>query len=647
VEGARHWVPRAKGLSNRGEQGWRFRGRVQALRRITDWLTRSAADYRVLVVTGAPGAGKSAVLARVVTTADRSFHELMPSGDTGVKAEVGSVSCAVHASGKSALEVAVEIAAAAWARPPAEPEDLVLILSKALSRAAGRFSVVIDALDEAVSPAEARAIINAVVVPLAETCAGVRVIVGTRPRDDEGDLLGWFGPAFDLVDLDTPEFFRDKDLADYALACLQLQGTEGPYARKEVARPLAEAIARAAKQNFLIAGLVARTHGLHDKKTADPARLRPVSSVRAALEGYLKRLTGVGRLPASRLLTALAFAEAPGLTAELWKLAVEALPPRNVNEEWPVQVHAGQLGAFARSSAANFLVETSDETSTDGSGGPSYGLFHQALGEALLAARGETSDRVKDERALTQAFLAVGRDAEWRHAPAYLLRSLSAHAASAQMIDELLADDAFLLHSDLRRLVPLADNAVSPEGRRRGRLLRFTPQALGAAPAERAALFSVTEALDDLGSSYRSDQWRAPYKALWANARPRLAHTYLKGHYGQVKAVCGVSVDGMTLVATAGADHTVRLWNPRTGEQVEILNGHRDRVNTLCVVTCDDNAQLASGSDDGTVRLWNLRTGQEVRELRAEGDWRGRGSPGWVKAVCEVRGGSRKPEAAC
>jgi hypothetical protein len=90
--------------------------------------------------------------------------------------------------------------------------------------------VIIDALDEAATPAQARAIIDQVVLPLAETCsdAGAQVVVGTRRRDGGGDLLGRFGGALESIDLDDPEYFAADDLAAYALACLQLAGDERP-----------------------------------------------------------------------------------------------------------------------------------------------------------------------------------------------------------------------------------------------------------------------------------------------------------------------------------------------------------------------------------------------------------------------------------
>jgi len=129
------------------------------------------------------------------------IRALLPPGDTGVLASAGSVSCAVHAKGKTALEVAEEIARAASARLPGDPQDLAPAIREALSgRPGSRFSVIIDALDEAAGPAQTRAIIDAVVLPLAETCAdaGAQVVVGTRRHDDGGDILRRFVscPAF-------------------------------------------------------------------------------------------------------------------------------------------------------------------------------------------------------------------------------------------------------------------------------------------------------------------------------------------------------------------------------------------------------------------------------------------------------------------
>ena len=278
-EGVRHWRPRARGVSIESERGYRFRGRTVALGQIAGWLDRPEPDRRVLVITGSPGVGKSAVLGRIVTTADNTVRAWLPPGDEAACASVGSVSCAVHAKAKTALEVAEEIARAASARLPEDTGDLVPAIREALEERGGRrFNVIIDALDEAASPAQARAIIDRVVLPLAETCSdiGAQVVVGTRRRDDAGDLLSRFGGALAAINLDDAEYYAEEDLAAYTLACLQLAGDErpgNPYLDDVLAATLASRIASMADRNFLIAGLIARSHGLHDKKAADPKHL--------------------------------------------------------------------------------------------------------------------------------------------------------------------------------------------------------------------------------------------------------------------------------------------------------------------------------------------------------------------------------------
>lgn len=248
-EGVRHWRPRARGVRIDSERGYRFRGRTAALTRIVQWLDRPDPDRRVLVVTGSPGVGKSAVLGRIITTADGAIRNSLPASDKAVRASLRSVSCAVHAKAKTALEVAKEIARAASAELPREASDLAPAIREALTeRIDRRFNVIIDALDEAASPTQAREIIEMVALPLAETCAdiGAQVVVGTRRRDGGGELIGRFGRALAELDLDTPEYFAEEDLFAYSLACLQLVGDErpsNPYSNKTLAIPVARRIA--------------------------------------------------------------------------------------------------------------------------------------------------------------------------------------------------------------------------------------------------------------------------------------------------------------------------------------------------------------------------------------------------------------------
>ncbi|MFE5690640.1 trypsin-like peptidase domain-containing protein, partial [Streptomyces sp. NPDC056512] len=611
-ESGRHWRPRARGVSTDAERGFRFRGRTAALEKIRDWISTPLQDRRqVLVVTGSPGVGKSAVLGRVVTTADAQIAKALPADDSAVRSHIGSVACAVHARDKTAVEVAREIATAASAALPGQVRELPDLLRARLQEdERGIFCVVIDALDEASTPEDARQILQTAVA-LSETCADldVRVVVGSRRVDDAGDLLTSYARSLHVVDLDEPEFFAREDLVAYALATLQLVGDEradNPYHDTATAMKVSERIADMAQGNFLIAGLVARSHGMHDQQAIPVEYLQYTVTVETALREYLTRLPDVGGANAEALLTALAYAESPGLPPRLWRAVVHALTEHWVDEQ--------DLKTFARSAAANFLVEASDAATSTGG----FRLFHQALNEALLRHRTGTTSTQEDERSIARALIRGAND-QWATAPGYVLRSLPGHAVRGGIIDELLADDTYPLHADLRRLVPAAKAALSQAGRARARLLRKTPQALEAGANERLALFTVTEAREQLGCSYRNqvNDTTTPYHAKWAVGAPHAEDIVLEGHTGWINALCPVPLGERMLLASAGNDHTIRLWDPDTGEALRVLAGHAGPVRTITTVTNARGTLLASGGSDHTLRLWDPATGLHIRTIDA------------------------------
>lgn len=69
----------------------------------------------------------------------------------------------------------------------------------------------------------------------------------------------------------------------------------------------------------------------------------------------------------------------------------------------------------------------------------------------------------------------------------------------------------------------------------------------------------------------------------------------------------------MSVLASAGADALIKIWNLDTGKEKMTLSGHAGMINSLSF-TLDDRTIL-SGSTDGTQRLWDVSTGKEIVNL--------------------------------
>jgi WD40 repeat protein len=97
---------------------------------------------------------------------------------------------------------------------------------------------------------------------------------------------------------------------------------------------------------------------------------------------------------------------------------------------------------------------------------------------------------------------------------------------------------------------------------------------------------------------------------LWDSASGRLIRT-LGGARGTVWTL-DYAPDGRQLAA-AGEDALVRIWSPGDGRLLRTLKGHSR--NIWEVRFSPDGKRLASGSFDSTVRLWDAATGASLKTL--------------------------------
>ena len=104
------------------------------------------------------------------------------------------------------------------------------------------------------------------------------------------------------------------------------------------------------------------------------------------------------------------------------------------------------------------------------------------------------------------------------------------------------------------------------------------------------------------------------HSVLLDEFQPGFTNTWeMNGHTGDLRCLA-VSPDGRTIL-TGSADHTARLWDPKTRQTVSVLNGHSDEVTA--VAWSPDGKLIATGSRDRTVMLWSAATTNEFDQTAA------------------------------
>ncbi len=622
-----YWDPRARGVDRATRRGSYFTGRRRARQELIAWAGDPGRSG-IRVITGGPGSGKSALIAHLLTLSDPWVRSQLPGTQRGLmageaaSAAAGWASVGVRATGLDRAGVAAKLAAG-LSIPAGDPDRLLAALAERDHRS--RLTVVVDGLDEAVTPMEADRIARTLLAPLAAD-ANIAVLAGTR-RGRDNRLVRAFGPRAVVIDLDDPAYFEFDDLVSYAAASLRLDhdpASASPYRDDPATEAVARAIASAANPSFLVAGLAARARAedLEVIDTTTPGRQTGQgfpADVDAAMAEYLQHV------PNWELLVPVAYARPPGVPRDtLWPALAAAYAGRPVG--------AAEIDALLQSAAA-YLIET-----TVGGNLPTVSLFHQALIDHVRnQARGPAI-----ETAFTDVLSSrVGQAGGWPHADDYTRRHLATHAAAAGRLDALMADPGFLLAAEPKPLMSALGSLVTMDARLAASAYRVArPRLERTSAGGRRSYLEL--AARRVGATALADRTHAlagaaAWQPIWATRRR--ARRILTRHQNFAFTVAVGDVDGETVAVSGGPDGIVRaielatstaLGAVVTDDGVAVMAQPGNPVGAVAVGQFRGAAHAIASFSNGLVCARDLRTGSEATDIIAAHERPGPGPDHWT-----------------
>lgn len=598
-----------------------FTGRSADLDAVADWCS-TVDTSPVLVVTGPPGTGKSALLGEVL----RRLRTEAGHGPGEVR--IGAV---LRLTGSTPTDVVHQLFESLGTLQPTtsgsrddetDPNEQPLGLLRrrltavAASAAPARALIIADALDEAQDPVQVACLLRDLTdIP------GVGLLIGTRSSPygrsggsgGHGELPAVLGATTGRARV--RELAPDPDAAaryakKHVRRILREHPAGDPWWQETVVRTVRGAVddrVRDGSWQFLQAALMVR------EIEQRPDVLKPDTESRTALENLLARdRTGlfgsaVARIteewPTAELfLRALAFSQGRGLPRAdgIWAHAAAGITGSDV------PLDDQKMSLFLSRAAAYVLLDGEDRRSV-------YRLAHRTYAEQLQA-----SSTLEQRLGMLTALLELAEDqaAAGQGLSPHLRSRLAQYAADcgARGWTELAGRPAVL-----DRLPPtaLSTLALAP-GRREGGV---TPADL---PIE--VLGTVTSAhlikesspgdrpgLRQLGGLRATGQWHpagpgASWEVCWGRLRTAPPHLQLGGADGAVSALAA-HPSAQWLVSGA-FDGTVLVWEPwRSHRPALLLRGCERPVSALAslgpAAGCDGPGLLAAAHDDRTVQLWD------------------------------------------
>ena len=423
-----HFDPSARGASP-GETGWYFSGRTEELATIAKWLRmpREGVDHSgMLIITGPPGSGKSALLSRVIVLSDATLRGRVPDCDD-LPPETMPPSDAIEAviwcHNKTLEKVVAELCGRLGVSAATAEEFIGAIESREVT-------VAVDALDEAIE-GHAERIASQLLKPLARL-PGAKVMVATRPHP-----VGFASDAAAATLLDhlgsdqAVSIVLDKvgnrvadmqnNVADRLMAKAE-PGRTTPYSgQPDLAKAVAQRVVAAAGSSFLVAVVTAKALAARDEPVdPDALDLTLPTEAGAAMMNYIERLPEPELI--HHVLRPLAWARGRGLPwAPYWVPFANALAEATPSASGPPDVDDAAI-ARVLDRAGDLVIESTDE------GEPAYRLFHEALAEHL---RSETEPEVAHGAMVETILNTTGLRPPYDTEHPYAIAHLASHLALA------------------------------------------------------------------------------------------------------------------------------------------------------------------------------------------------------------------------
>ncbi|MFD5908281.1 caspase family protein [Streptomyces massasporeus] len=596
-----HFSPRGRGVEQVHDSGSYFTGRKRALDALRARLAGPGGNGP-LVVTAAPGSGKSAVLGRLVldARADGAEHRI----DVSINARHQTIDDLV-----ARLAAAADLTAAG-------PTALLAGLADRESP----FRVVIDSLDEAGpggDKAEARRIAWDLLRHLA-TVPCVRLVVGVRR-----ELLLHLGDRVPVIDLDSADYCEDTSTAEYVERILTDAGS--PYeADPTTARVVAEGVAQRAGRCFLVARMTATAlcRGERVDVTVPGWARQLPSDTASAFQAYLERMPRDARTSALPLLTTLAFGEGHGVPRTgVWTRVASRLSGITLTES-DVDTLLDEDGSYL--------------TAVEVEGRKYFRLYHQELADHLKAR----ALRYRDLSSVQECFVGTlldlvpsgeGGGRDWSRAEPYTRDHLATHAAAAGSIDELIEDPSFVLTAAAAGLVPAVQHA------KRNPLLAMVVERCadllagrhGPHPDPAAELAFVARAHGATAFARRAVELSATVERMWTEPRQVTPHRIVgrhgEGTYSTTSVRHGWIIRDLitqqgrhVVVALSPGSPEVHVWPLDDPSQATVVP-HPCAVEGLAVLTRDGQSLAVTLDEASELRVWDLADLSLMRQYSLEG----------------------------